>query len=134
VCCRYDGRSKTDQEVVARVEEGEAVAACPEVLGGLSTPRRPAEIVGGDADDVLDGTARVVDDTGLDVTPEYIAGAQRMLAIANAIGARRAMLHDRSPSCGTTARYDGTFTGRLVDGVGVTAALLRRYGVDVSPR
>ena len=132
--CRYDGVAKTDSGVVAEVEAGRAVPVCPELLGGLSTPRRPAEIVGGDADDVLDRRARVMDDTGEDVTTAYLAGAHRALAVARAVGARRAVLKDRSPSCGGTARYDGTFTGRLVDGLGVTAALFRRAGITVSPR
>ncbi|WP_308202829.1 DUF523 domain-containing protein [Crossiella sp. SN42] len=131
VRCRYDGRDKADPGVVALVDEGVAVPVCPELLGGLATPRRPAEIVGGDGDDVLDGRARVVEDTGADVTAQYLAGARRMLAIATAVGASRAVLQERSPSCGARRRYDGSFSGTLVDGVGVAAALLRRNGIEV---
>jgi uncharacterized protein YbbK (DUF523 family) len=130
--CRHDGRAKTDPAVVAEVDAGRAVPACPELLAGLTTPRRPAEIVGGDGDDVLDGRARVVDDTGADVTDQYVAGARRVLAIATAIGADRAVLQDRSPSCGSQRRYDGSFSGTLIDGLGVTAALLRRNGLTVT--
>ncbi|MEJ3651548.1 DUF523 domain-containing protein [Actinomycetes bacterium KLBMP 9759] len=131
--CRYDGRSRTNAEVVAAVEAGTAVPACPEMLGGLTTPRRPAEIVGGDGDDVLDGTARVRTDDGADVTAQYVDGARRALAIATAVGADRATLHQRSPSCGCGERYDGSFTGSVTAGSGVTAALLRRNGIAVTP-
>ncbi|GGM41843.1 hypothetical protein GCM10012275_11020 [Longimycelium tulufanense] len=133
VPCRYDGVAKTVEGCRAAAERDEAVPVCPELLGGLRTPRRPAEIDGGDGDDVLDGRARVVDDEGTDVTAEYVAGAHRALEIARRHGADVAVLHDRSPSCGSDAIYDGTFTGRTTSGQGVTAALLRRHGITVRP-
>lgn len=129
--CRYDGQARTDPQISAAVESGAAMPACPEMLGGLAVPPRPAEIVGGDGDDVLDGRARVLDDQGTDVTAEFVLGAERALAVARAVGATSATLHERSPSCGSARRYDGTFTGALVDGPGVTAALLRRHGITV---
>ncbi|WP_232666344.1 DUF523 domain-containing protein [Pseudonocardia sp. TRM90224] len=131
--CRYDGQSRTNAEVVAAVDAGTAVPACPEMLGGLTTPRQPAEIVGGDGDDVLDGIATVRTDDGEDVTAQYVVGARRALAIATAVGAEHATLHQRSPSCGCGQRYDGTFTGSVTAGAGVTAALLRRNGITVTP-
>lgn len=130
--CRYDGRAATDPAVRDAVDAGHAVPVCPELLGGLTTPRRPAETTG-DGTAVLDGTARVVDDAGTDVTAEYLAGARRALAVARTVGATRAVLHERSPSCGATRRYDGSFGGRLVPGAGVTAALLSRHGIAVEP-
>jgi uncharacterized protein YbbK (DUF523 family) len=131
--CRYDGRARTDDGVVADVEAGTAVPVCPEALGGLPTPRRPAELVGGDGADVLDGRARVVDDEGTDVTAQYLVGAERALALARGIGVTEAVLQQRSPSCGGGRVYDGTFTGGLVAGDGVAAALLRRNGITVTP-
>lgn len=131
VPCRYDGGSLTDARVAEAVADGVAVSLCAELLGELPTPRPSAEIVGGDGYDVLDGRARVVEAGGRDVTGAYVAGALAVADRAVAIGARRAILQERSPSCGSARVYDGTFSGLLVDGVGVTAAALRRRGVVV---
>ncbi|GAA0393374.1 DUF523 domain-containing protein [Streptomyces luteireticuli] len=133
VPCRYDGRHKASLEVEQAVAGHDVVAFCPEVAGGLATPRRPAELVGGDGHDVLDGTARVVEDTGRDVTAEFVEGARRALAAARRAGCSQALLMPRSPSCGRGSVYDGSFTGRPVAGDGVTAALLERNGIDVRP-
>lgn len=116
------------------VRQGSAVAVCPEVAGGLGTPRRPAEIVGGDGRDVLDGRAGVVDDAGADVTEAFVAGARRALELARRSGATIAVLTDKSPSCGPGEIYDGTFSGTRRTGIGVTAALLARHGIDVRTR
>jgi uncharacterized protein YbbK (DUF523 family) len=129
--CRYDGSSNLDNWVARLLASGRAVLACPEVDGGLGTPRPPAEIVGGDGEDVLDGRARVVARTGTDVTDAYIAGAERALRTAVRAGATFAVLKARSPSCGAEGVYDGTFSRTLIDGEGVTAALLRRNGIQV---
>ena len=114
------------------IAEGRAVLVCPEVDGGLGTPRPPAEIVGGDGNDVLDARARVVTVDGDDVTDAYIEGARAALEAARASGAGAAILKARSPSCGSDGVYDGTFTRTLVDGEGVTAALLRREGLEMT--
>ncbi|MEU6966180.1 DUF523 domain-containing protein [Kitasatospora aureofaciens] len=132
VPCRYDGRARTADGAVRLVAEGRAVVVCPEGAGGLPTPRPAAEIVGGDGADVLDGRARVVDATGADCTAEFLAGARAALAAAQEAGARRAVLMARSPSCGCGQVYDGTFSGELRPGDGVTAALLRRSGIEVT--
>lgn len=132
VPCRYDGRAKPDPEITAAAARGEVVPLCAEVLGELPTPRRPAEIRGGDGHDVLDGRARVVDDSGADVTAEFVAGAEAVADRAAALGATRAVLQERSPSCGCGRIYDGSFDGTLVAGDGVTAAALRRRGIEVS--
>ncbi|MFD7991278.1 DUF523 domain-containing protein [Streptomyces mexicanus] len=133
VPCRFDGRHKLSPELADTVSGRRVVSFCPEVAGGLPTPRRPAELVGGDGHDVLDGTARVVEDTGRDVTEEFVAGAHRALAAARAAGCAEAVLMPRSPSCGRGAVHDGSFTGELVAGDGVTAALLERNGITVHP-
>jgi uncharacterized protein YbbK (DUF523 family) len=129
--CRFDGTGAYEDTVATLVAEGRAVLVCPEVDGGLGTPRPPAEIQGGDGDDVLDGRARVMTRDGVDVTENYINGAKRALAAARANGASVAIFKARSPSCGKGGVYDGTFTRSLQSGNGVTAALLRREGIDV---
>ncbi|MFP5352289.1 MAG: DUF523 domain-containing protein [Actinomycetota bacterium] len=129
--CRYDGGSNPDQGIGRLVVEGRAVLVCPEEDGGLGTPRPPAEIVGGDGHDVLDGKARVVTKQGGDVTTEYVRGAELALAAARQAGATTAVLKSRSPSCGKGCVYDGSFTATLAEGDGVTAALLRRNGIEV---
>ncbi|MEV8065906.1 DUF523 domain-containing protein [Streptomyces sp. NPDC085995] len=133
VPCRFDGRHKATPESAEAVAGRTVVPFCPEVAGGLPTPRRPAELVGGDGQDVLDGTARVVDDTGRDVTAEFLAGARRALEAARRTGCTEALLMPRSPSCGRGEVYDGSFTGALTRGDGVTAALLERHGITVRP-
>ncbi|TWG05045.1 DUF523 domain-containing protein [Streptomyces brevispora] len=133
VPCRFDGRGKASPEMAAAIGERRPVSFCPEVAAGLPTPRRPAEIVGGDGHDVLDGRARVVDDTGHDVTEAFLDGAGRALEAARRAGCTEALLMARSPSCGRGAVYDGTFTGELREGDGVAAALLERHGITVRP-
>jgi len=130
--CRFDGTGSDDDEVARLVAEGRAVLVCPEVDGGLGTPRPPAEIVGGDGADVLAGRARVVTVQGEDVTEAYIRGAERALRVAEQRGATRAILKARSPSCGSGNIYDGTFSKTLLAGDGVTAALLKMNGIDVA--
>lgn len=111
VPCRFDGRGKASAELAAAIGDRRAVSCCPEVAAGLPTPRRPAEIVGGDGHDVLDGRARVVDDSGHDVTEAFLDGARRALEAAREAGCTEALLMARSPSCGRGRVYDGTFTG-----------------------
>ncbi|WP_031043252.1 DUF523 domain-containing protein [Streptomyces sp. NRRL F-5650] len=130
---RYDGGAKpVGDEVVARWRgEGRVVVFCPEVSGGLPVPRAPAEIVGGDGGDVLDGVARVLTEGGEDVTRQFVRGARLALDAARGAGARVALLKESSPSCGSLRVYDGRFAGARVPGHGVTTALLRRAGVRV---
>ncbi|BAU29553.1 uncharacterized protein YbbK (DUF523 family) [Aneurinibacillus soli] len=130
--CRYDGRHNRVEKIEEWLRKGEAIPVCPEQLGGLSTPRLPAEIVGGDGFDVLDGHARVIDNEGNDVTKEFIHGAEQTLRIAQTAKASAAILKERSPSCGSTLIYNGTFSKEKRSGPGVTAALLTRHGISVS--
>lgn len=110
------------------------IPCCPELEGGLSVPRLPAEITaeeetGGES--VLKGLARVITVEGDDVTEHFLLGAKATLKICKSQDIRFAILTERSPSCGSGKIYDGTFTGRLVPGAGVTAALLRNNGIKV---
>lgn len=129
--CRYDQKSCLNEELEQLLREGKVIPVCPEQLGGLPTPRPPAEIVGGDGFDVLDGKARIVDQKGNDVTEEFLMGAKQALKLAQTVGATSAILKENSPSCGSTFVYDGTFSGKKITGTGLTAALFRRNGIDV---
>lgn len=121
VPCRYDGQSKAHPLARALCEKHHVVPVCGEIFGGLPTPRPPAEIQGD----------RVVTRDGRDVTEAYRRGAEAVLELARLTGAQAAVLKERSPSCGSGEIYDGTFTGTVVEGWGVTAELLRREGIPV---
>lgn len=132
--CRFDGRAKPDPGIVKRVNLGTAIPVCPEQLGGLPTPRPPAEIVGGDGEDVLAGKARVYTNHGEDVTEAFISGATIAAQRVAATGVTEVVLKDRSPACGACEIYDGTHQGKTMEGLGVFAALLKRHGIEVSVR
>lgn len=121
VPCRYDGRSAPCQNVVDLGGKLELVPVCPEQLGGLETPRVPAERRG----------KAVVTKDGRSVTKEYALGAEKTLELAKKHGCKKAILKERSPSCGCGQIYDGSFSGRLVNGDGITAQLLKKVGIDV---
>lgn len=131
---RYDGRGVPNDDAVLTqwLAEGRVVPVCPEVAGGMPIPRPPAEIEPGKvAAAVLDAGARVVAVTGEDVTLPFVQGAHAALAAARERGIRVAVLKEGSPSCGSGYVYDGHFAGRRQPGVGVTAELLTRAGVQV---
>ena len=113
------------------LREGRIVSFCPEVAGGLSVPRPPAEIQGATGAEVLAGTAVVVTRTGEDVTQAFVRGAELGLQAALAGRVGLAVLKEGSPSCGSGFVYDGSFTSRRTPGKGVTAALLERSGIRV---
>ncbi len=116
---RYDGKIKTMPEVFDRLAGANWIPICPEQLGGLATPRSPADLVGGDGHDVLKGKARVITRDGHDVTANFIRGAEQVLAIARGQAVTAIYLKARSPSCG------------LSPIMGVTAALLQDHGFRV---
>ena len=121
--CRYDGASRLDRQVLELHKAGHTlIPVCPEVLGGLDTPRAPAE---------LQPDGRVVNEDGEDVTAAYRAGAEAALRIAREQGCTLAVLKARSPSCGSGEIYDGSFTRTLKGGWGVAARLLLEAGVTV---
>ena len=119
--CRYDGASKPQPWLAALAERHTLVPVCPEQMGGLATPRPPAERQGD----------RVVTKEGADVTAQYRRGAEEALRLCRLFHCQAALLKERSPSCGCGSVYDGTFTGVLTAGDGVTAELLRAEGVPV---
>jgi len=123
---RHDARDKKcDHEVLQRwIEEGRIVSVCPEMLGGLGTPRPPAEIVN-------DGSLQVVTRDGSDVTRAFENGARAAMEQGQANNVRIAILKAGSPSCGSSFIYDGTFSKTAVEGEGITSALLRRNGIVV---
>ncbi len=120
--CRYDGKSVTDGNLIERIKRVcHPVPFCPEIYGGLATPRDPAERI----DD------KVVSNQGRDVTEEYMRGANECLRLAKMMDCRYALLKSRSPSCGKGTIYDGTFSGKLTEGDGVTAEVLMENGISV---
>jgi uncharacterized protein YbbK (DUF523 family) len=122
VRCNHRGEASPSAAVAALAAGHRLIAICPETAGGLPTPRAAAEM----RDDGTVATA-----AGVDVTAAYQRGAAAAAALARAVGAERAVLKARSPSCGCHDRYDGTFTRTLVPGEGVTAAALRVAGLEV---
>ncbi|SFC50954.1 Uncharacterized conserved protein YbbK, DUF523 family [Bacillus sp. OV322] len=128
---RYNGTHCLDHKIRKLIEEEKAITVCPELLGGFSTPREPAEIIGGTGEDVLDGKAKVVEKSGRDVTELYIKGAYTTLKKAVDVNATVIVLKEYSPSCGSSMIYNGEFIGEKIAGNGVTAALLKRNGLQV---
>jgi len=118
----YDGSDHPEPELLALAARGWVVPVCPEVAGGLGIPRPPAEIMGGDGGDVLDGRAQVLTVAGEDVTAAYLRGAEQALSATQRYAITTAILRERSPSCGSGCIYDGTHAGKLRKGQGVTAA------------
>jgi uncharacterized protein YbbK (DUF523 family) len=131
---RYDGTGAPSQHPILQrwVAEGRVVPLCPEGLGGLPTPRPPAEIRGGGGGEaVLRGEAPVLAITGADVTPAFLQGAREAAALAQVLGIRVAVLKDGSPSCGSGYTYDGSFGHVRVAVPGVTAVCLQAIGIKV---
>lgn len=121
--CRYDGKAKPDARLAACLEGHRAVPVCPEVAGGLPTPRPPSEIVS-----AWPGL-RVESAEGDDVTEQFVRGAQATVDLALESGCALCVLKSKSPSCGPHGVYDGTFGGKLVAGEGVAARALREAGL-----
>lgn len=130
---RHDGRDKLNSHphLMRWQDEGRLVPFCPEVAGGLATPRPPAEIQGGDGAAVLRGEAVVETNGGKNVTAAFVSGAEQALALAKAQGVTMAVLKAKSPSCGVGMIYDGGFSGKQIPGSGVTATLLEANGIRV---
>ena len=119
--CRYDGASKTHPLVDQLAAHHTLVPVCPEQLGGLATPRPPAERRG----------ALVVTREGGDVTEQYRRGAEEALKLCRALGCQAAVLKERSPSCGSGEIYDGYFNRTRIPGDGITAEALKAYGIKI---
>lgn len=130
---RYNG---SDKPLISRTlarwrAEQRLVIHCPELAAGLRTPRLPAEIHGGSAEQVLDGRARILESDGHDVTQQYVLAAWLALRAAQEADCHFALLTDGSPTCGSQKIYDGSFSGQRKTGNGVAAALLRQHGIAV---
>lgn len=125
--CRWDGKILKDG-ILEKLENCRTALICPEMDGGLPCPRPASEINGGDGFDVLDGKSSVLDTEGRDVTDNYLRGAQVALNKALNEAIKLAYLKEGSPSCGVRAIYN---SGKLVSGIGVTAALLERHGIKL---
>ena len=121
VCCRYDGQAKPHEGVLSLLGRHTLIPVCPEIYGGLATPRPAAERVG----------KRVLTAQGGDVTAQYRRGAEETLRLGRLYGCEAALLKERSPSCGSGVIHNGRFDGELTPGDGVTAALLRANGIAV---
>ena len=130
--CAWDGKDNYKSDKVIELLNSETlIPVCPEQLGGLKTPRIPQEIQGGTGEDVLDGKCRVLNRNGEDVTQEFITGAEETLKIARLLHIKEFISKSKSPSCGCGQIYNGTFSQKLIDGDGVTTALLKRNGIRV---
>ena len=121
--CRYDGKDNSNPLIKELLEYYELVPFCPEVEGGLKTPRDPSEIKNG----------KVISNKGRDVTHQFETGAELAYNICMYLGIKIAILKDNSPSCGSTAIYDGSFKSRLIKGIGVTTKYLQDRGIKVIP-
>jgi uncharacterized protein YbbK (DUF523 family) len=119
--CRYDGKEKKNRKVINLSREEILIPVCPEQLGGLPTPRESAEQKG----------KKVFTKSGKDVSENFKKGAKQVLKIAKLYGVKEVILKQRSPSCGCGQIYDGTFSGKIIDGDGVTASLLKKNRIKV---
>lgn len=118
--CKYDGTNNSNEKIIELIKSGNAILVCPEQLGGLTTPRTPAECYGD----------KVITEDNRDVTAAFNRGAEEVLKLAKQLNIKKAILKERSPSCGKTS-YDGTFTHTLSNHGGVTAELLKRNGIEI---
>jgi len=132
--CKWNGKSRPNKKIIELSKKEFLIPVCPEQLGGQPTPRKPAGIYGGLGEDVLDGRARVKSARdGEDITEDYIKGAEETLKIARLFEIKEVILKQGSPSCGCgkTFQLDEKLRNHKVEGNGVTAALLKRHGIDV---
>ncbi len=126
--CRYDGTDSKDDALLDSLSDNKLIPICPEELGGLTTPRPKAEILFGTGVEVIATTTQVMDEFGANVTDKFIKGAEKTLSKALDNNVKKAYLKEKSPSCGVKHIYND---GVLVDGPGVTTALLMKNGIEV---
>lgn len=119
--CKYKGGNNENEKVLKYLEDKEIIPVCPEIFGGLTTPRPPSEVKGD----------KVVNILGEDVTENFQRGAKETLKLAKKFGIKKALLKTKSPSCGKDKIYDGTFTSTLIDGEGITAKLLHENNIEI---
>jgi uncharacterized protein YbbK (DUF523 family) len=132
VYAKYDGTMTNQNECLMKYcHLGKYIPVCPEQLGGLCTPRKPVELIGGSGCDVLCGSAKAENSLREDVTEQFRRGAEETLRLTRIFPVRAAILKERSPSCGVHKIYDGEFSHVLKEGSGVTAELLRQNGIEI---
>lgn len=129
--CKYNGDNNKNDKVIEYLKDKQFIIACPEQLGGMTTPRDPSEIIRLDGEAVISGRTSVITSKRLDVTRKFKKGAEETLKVAQIYNCKEAILKEGSPSCGSRYIYDGTFTGKKVEGVGVTTALFKSKGIKV---
>ncbi len=130
--CAWDGKDNYKSNKAIELLRSETlIPVCPEQLGGLKTPRIAQEIQGGSGEDVLNRKCKVLNRNGEDVTQEFIRGAEETLRTAKLFHIKEFIGKSKSPSCGCGQIYDGTFSGKLISGDGVTVALLKRNGIRI---
>ena len=123
--CKYNGGNNFSEKALDLVKRGEAIPICPEQLGGLMTPRIPAEIK------LVNGERRVINKNGEDITMQFEKGANEVLQLCKKLNIDKVILKQRSPSCGVGEIYDGNFNGTLINGNGITSQLLIDNGIEV---
>lgn len=122
---KYNGGNNYNEKIFNLVKEGKAIFVCPEELGGLTTPRICSEIK------IIDNTKYVFDKNGKDITEEFVKGAKEVAELVKRLNIKTAILQSRSPSCGINKIYDGSFSGKLIDGNGILVDMLLSIGVEV---
>ncbi len=121
VNCKYDGENNINEKVLEYIKDKEVIPICPEIYGGLKTPRTPSEIL----------KDKVMTKDNIDVTKEYRKGAEETLYLAKLFNVKNALLKAKSPSCGNKEIYDGSFTKNKIKGMGITAKLLKENGIEI---
>ena len=121
VNCKYDGENNINEKVLEYIKDKEVIPICPEIYGGLKTPRTPSEIL----------KDKVMTKDNIDVTKEYRKGAEETLYLAKLFNVKKALLKAKSPSCGNKEIYDGSFTKNKIKGMGITARLLKENGIEI---
>ncbi len=128
--CRYDGGSKPHPRLEDLKRRYDLIPVCPEQVGGLSTPRIPNELQASAAD-ILSGQGKIKNQAGEDCTEAFIRGASETLKVVLLLKIKRGLLKDGSPSCGKNRVYDGTFCGKSIPGMGITAKVLQEEGIGI---
>ena len=119
--CKYDGENNKNNKVLEYLKDKEVIPICPEIMGGLPTPRIPSEIKDN----------KVITKENNDVTYNFVKGAEEVLYLAKLLNVKKALLKAKSPSCGVGEIYDGTFTHTKIKGDGITTRLLKENNIEV---
>ena len=119
--CKYDGTNNKNEKVLKYIKDKEVIPICPEIMGGLQTPRIPSERV----------ENKVLSKEGIDVTSNFKKGAEEALYLAKLFNVKKALLKAKSPSCGNGLIYDGTFTHTKIKGCGLLTRMLKDLNIEI---